>query len=197
MIKVIIFDADGMALEQERPSVFLSRDYGISTDQLNTFFDGPFQECLIGKADLKEAISPYLSKWGWNKGIEAFLKLWFTREVYVNKEILKYIKYFKNKGIQCFLATNQEKYRFQYMLNELNLKDIFDKTYSSTNLGCKKPSYDFFKKLLKDLKDIKKEEILFWDDRPKNIEEARTFGFNAELFTSVKDFREKMIQYKI
>ena len=197
MIKVIIFDADGMALEQERPSVFLSRDYGISIDQLNTFFDGPFQECLIGKADLKEAISPYLSKWGWNKGIEAFLKLWFTREVHVNKEILEYIKYFKSKGIQCFLATNQEKYRFQYMLDMLDFKEIFDKTYSSTNLGYKKTSREFLSKIFNDLGDIKKEEILFWDDRLKNIEEAKKFGFNAELFISMEDLKEKMVEYKL
>ena len=197
MIKVIIFDADGMLLRQERPSTFLPRDYGISIENLNSFFDGPFQECLVGKADLKEEILPYLNTWGWDKGVEAFLNLWFTRELHVNKELIEYIRYLKRKKIQCFLATNQEKYRFQYFLNQLGFADIFNKTYSSNNLGYKKSSHEFLSKIFTDFKNIKKEEILFWDDRSENIKSAKDFGINAELFTSVKDFKEKMLQYDL
>ena len=79
----------------------------------------------------------------------------------------------------------------------LDFKEIFDKTYSSTNLGYKKTSREFLSKIFNDLGDIKKEEILFWDDRIKNIEEAKKFGFNAELFISMEDFKEKMVEYKL
>jgi len=195
MIKAIIFDADGMVLEQERPSIFLPRDYGISIENLNSFFHGPFQECLVGKTDLKEVIYPYLFKWGWSQGLDAFLNLWFTREVSVNKELVDYINELKSKGIKCLLATNQEKYRFQYFLDQLDFANIFDKVYASVNVGHKKTSLEFLSKIFKDLNNIKKEEILFWDDRPENVKFAKDFGINAELFTSVKDFKEKMLQY--
>jgi len=197
MIKVIIFDADGMTIKQERPSIFLPRDYGINAESLLLFFNGPFQECLIGKADLKEILPPFLNVWGWDKGVEAFLNLWFSREIYINEDVVKYINDFKSRGILCSLATNQEKYRLQYFLNQLGFSSIFDRVYSSTKIGHKKPSREFFSEIFKDFKNIKKEEILFWDDRPKSVEEAKKFGFNAELYISLEDFEEKIKKYLI
>ena len=71
MIKVVIFDADGVLINQERFSDAFARDYNISDDKIMPFFTGPFQECMTGKADLKEAILPYLNVWGWTKGVDS------------------------------------------------------------------------------------------------------------------------------
>ena len=131
------------------------------------------------------------------KGLDDFLKLWFTRNHSVNLEWSKCIKKFRREGIQCILATNQEKYRFQYMLDVLGFRDMLDGSYSSALIGYKKPSSEFFSKIFKDLKNIKKEEILFWDDRTKNVEGVKGLGINAELFVSLDDFKEKMKRYGI
>ena len=64
--------------------------------------------------------------------------------------------------------------------------------YVSAHLGHKKTNVEFFNKLLKDFEDIKKEEILFWDDDIENIETARQSGINAELYTTFPDFKQKM-----
>ncbi|KKR84130.1 MAG: HAD-superfamily hydrolase, subfamily IA, variant 3 [Candidatus Nomurabacteria bacterium GW2011_GWA2_40_97] len=156
MIKVVIFDADGLLTNQERFSVALEKDYGITIEKTLPFFNGPFQDCLVGKCDLKETISPYLTLWGWNKGLDAFMEYWFERE---------------------------------------HKKNSFDKTYSSAHLGHKKPNQEFFLKIFEDLKNIQKEEILFWDDTAGHIQGAKDFGIQTELYTSFEDFKEKMKQY--
>jgi putative hydrolase of the HAD superfamily len=193
MIKVIIFDADGVVIYKKiRFSETLAQKHGISIETTLPFFSGPFQECLIGYADLRETIVPYLNEWGWDKGIDTLLEYWFSLENETDKEIIEYIKVLRHKGILCFLATNNEKYRFQYMLDEMDLKNVFDKTYASAHLGNKKPNLEFFHKIFKELKNIKKEEILLVDDSSENIKGAKEFGINTEFYTSLENLKKKI-----
>lgn len=195
MIKILIFDADGVLINSERFSKRLAREYGISTDKTTPFFTGIFNECLIGNADLKESITPYLNEWGWKKSVDDFLDYWFSSEHSVDMELINEIQKYRDKGIKCFVATNQEKHRAKYMLEKMGFTDSFDKLYASAHLGCKKPSFDFYEKITKELGEIKKEEILFWDDTKENITGAIEFGINAELYISIEDFKTKMKKY--
>ena len=192
MIKVIIFDADGVLLTGERFSVALAREYGISEEKTRPFFVGPFRDCLVGKADLKEVISPYLIEWGWTKGVDAILEYWFEAYQIVNQELVQYIKGLKQKGILCFLATDNEKYRFAHMLDRFGFSKIFDKTYASPYLGYKKINPNFFLKIFQELKNIDKKDILFIDDDIENIVCAKEFGINVELYTSLENLKRKI-----
>lgn len=198
MIKVIIFDADGVLIPTKRKfSITLAEKHDISFQDTLPFFIGPFQKCLVGDADLKKVIFPYLNKWGWDKGVGIFLDYWFSLESKTDKELIKYIKKLRKKGIKCLLATNNEKHRFQYMMDKMGFANAFDKTYASAHLGHKKPDQKFFQKIYKELKNIQKNEILFVDDSVENIEGAKNFGIYAELYTTFEDFKKKMECYII
>jgi putative hydrolase of the HAD superfamily len=193
MIKVIIFDADGVLNHSKRRfSILLAEKYGISVEKTSSFFEGPFQDCLTGDADLKEVIFPYLDKWGWDKGVDALLEYWFQQEHNVDEKIIQYIKELRSRDVLCLLATNNEKYRFQYMLDKMGFSNIFDKTYSSAHMGHKKPEQNFFLKIFKELNNIQKSEVLFTDDSIENIEAAKEFGIHAELYTSLENLKQKI-----
>ena len=193
MIKVIIFDADEvLILGKRRFSATLADKHGISLEKTLPFFTGIFQECLVGNADLKKVVVPYLDKWGWDKGVETLLDYWFSLESKTDKELIKYIKELRKKGIECILATNNEKHRFEYMMNKMGLKNVFNKTYASAHLGHKKPEQEFFTKIYRELKNIKKNEILFVDDSKENIKGAKEFGIHAEFYTSFENFKKKL-----
>lgn len=192
MIKVILFDADGVMVNGERFSTALERDYGISKDFTLPFFNGPFQECLVGEADLKELIAPYLLTWGWDKGVDTFLEYWFTIEHKLNDELIAHIQELRKQGVLCFLATNNEKYRFQYMLENMGFSQSLDKAYASSSLGSKKPDHNFFLKILNELENIEKDEIFFTDDDLDNVNSAKEFGINAEMYTSFEDFKKQL-----
>jgi putative hydrolase of the HAD superfamily len=195
MIKVIIFDADGVLLTGERFSLSLAREYGISEEKTRSFFTGPFKDCLVGKADLKEVISPYLSEWGWTKGLDAIIDYWFEAYQIVNKELVQYIQKLRSKGILCFIATDNEKYRFAHMLDKFGFSKSFDKAYASAHMGHKKINQIFFLKIFNELENIDKKEVLFFDDDIENIKCAEDFGIKAELYTSFGDFEQKMKKY--
>jgi len=193
MIKVIIFDADGVIINTEKKfSVLLAEKYGIPLKKTLPFFYGSFQDCLIGKADLKETISPYLSVWGWKDGIDALLDIWFQEGHEVNQELIQYIQDLRQKGILCILATDNEKYRFQHMLNDFGFTTSFNKAYSSADVGCKKFNQNFFLKIFYELNNIQKNEILFIDDDIENIQVAEKFCIHTHLYTSLENLKEKL-----
>lgn len=193
MIKAILFDVDDVLIRARRMfSVNLEREYGIPIEKTSLFFNGPFKECLIGKANLKKAIEPYLKEWGWQKGVDALIEYWFKSESNIDQPLVEYIQDLRGKGMKCCLATNQESYRVEYMLHTMGFAHSFDKAYASAHLGYVKPDLEFFARVCEDLDGVKKEEILFWDNTPVNIEGAKAFGIQAELYTTFEDFKETM-----
>ena len=155
MIKAIIFDGINCISHQEPLSVGLARDYGFSIEKMLPFFKGELQDCVADKSDLKEVLPPYLEAWGWKGGVDELLHYWFERDHKIDKELISYIKELRNKKILCLLATNNEIYRFSYMLDKMGFSQIFDKSYCSALLGCKKPDQEFFLKIFKDLENVK------------------------------------------
>lgn len=144
---------------------------------------------------MKTVLPPFLKKWGWKKSLDDFLLYWHTSEHNIDEELIKYIKQQREKGIICCLATNQTKYRFAYILNEMGFAKVFDKVYASAHLGFRKPDLEFYQKVFDDLKVFNKNEIIFWDDDERNVKAAKEFGIYTELYVNFVDFKVKMQKY--
>jgi len=199
MVKAVIFDVDGMVVITDMFSVQYHKDYGVLSEVLLPFFKNEFQPCLIGKADLKEVIKDYLPKWGWKGNVEEFLNYWFNAENHIDQRVVEVINKLKKSGIKCFLATNQEKYRTQYLRKEMGFENIFDQVFSSAEVGNKKSQPEFFDFILKKT-GLNKDEIQFWDDTDKNVASAKEYGFDARLYRNFEEFEkeiEKLLGSKI
>lgn len=191
MISTLIFDADGVLINGEQFSEVLARDYNVDKTKEKEFFTTHFQECLVGKADLKESIAPYLSSFGWKGTTDEFLSYWFKSGHSLDEALIDCVQKLRQSGKQVVLATNQEKYRTDYMLKHMGFEGAFDKIYSSAHLGLKKPAVEFFAKVIDDL-DVRKDDVLFWDDDQRNIDGAREYGIHAEFYTNYDSFIAKM-----
>ena len=93
------------------------------------------------------------------------------------------------------MATNQERYRTAYILEQMKLAEKFDGMFSSAYIGCMKHETAFFEHVLHKLDGIEAEAIMFWDDSPGNIAVAKKVGLRAELYRDFADFEEKMKYY--
>lgn len=178
-------------MHAEMFSLQVAREYGIPQEKMQEFYKGIFQGTLVGKGDLKEIIAPYLKAWGWPKTVEDYLNEWFKYEHVLDKEIIKYAQKLRAKGIKCYIATNQEKYRAQYMIDHMGFGQSFDKLFASAHLGIGKPEQEFFAKVVQEI-GAKKDEVLFWDDTQENVNGANEFGIHGEFFESFEAFKTIM-----
>ena len=193
-IKVVLFDVDGVVVDSEMFSLQYSKKFGINNEEMLPFFKGVFQDCIIGKADLKEEVKPWLKKWKWDKSAKDFLNFWFRSEHNIDDMLVDQVEKLRASGIRCYLATKQEKYRTKYMREEMGFDNIFDGIFSSSEIGYKKPDEKFFQKILDEL-GIQGEEALFFDDEIENVEGAKSLGIKGFLYTGFDEFKKELDKF--
>ena len=192
-IKAILFDADGVVtLPEEFFSQVYAKSRGLDPAPFEAFFKTQFPAARIGKADLKELILNDPALWQWNGEVDELLGMWFQTENVRNEPLLKLIQEIRAKGVPCYLATNQEKYRGEYFENEM-FKDEFDGFFISAILGVEKPTHEFFNAVMSELKeensDIEAGEVIFIDDSQSNIQAAENIGMKAHQYRDVESVR--------
>lgn len=187
--KILLLDMDGLVILRDKVfSVRISEKLNIPLNDVLPFFKNEFQLCLVGKADLKEELKKYILKWGWKDSMEDLLKFWFEGEKDVNKELLGKVSELRHDGYKVYLATNNEKYRVDFLWNSVGLKKYFDGIFSSAELGFKKPNPQFYLEVLTILKLIP-EDAIFFDDDEENVASAKEVGIEARLYSGINDFK--------
>ncbi|KKS26021.1 MAG: HAD-superfamily hydrolase, subfamily IA, variant 3 [Parcubacteria group bacterium GW2011_GWC2_42_6] len=177
-------------MERKRFGNRLAEEFNIPYEKILPFFKKEFATCVKGKADLKKEIIKYFSDWGWTDSAEALLSNWLSGTK-ANENILEIIDQLRENKINCYLVSDQEKYRAEYITQELNFKNRFDKCFFSCDLGFRKIERDFYSEVLKQIK-VSPPEVVFWDDDEKNLNVAKGFGIQAELYVDFDDFIKKI-----
>lgn len=184
-----MFDVDGVLSTHDQSFSRMhahrqNKDYA----QFRNFFQGDFQAALIGKADLKQLIRDNPDIWT-NTNPDTLLNEWFLHETKINRPLLEIIQALKDNAIRCYVATNQERYRGQYIRDDM-FPVKFDGYFISGFVGAKKPEEAFFRHVIsgieKDMPDIHPGEILFIDDSPEHVAGASKLGINSYVHTDTK-----------
>jgi len=178
--KLYLFDVDGVLIKAtEHFNTRYEKEIG-EPGLMTTFFKGVFQECLVGQADLKEEVAKRLRDWKWEGDVDAFLQHWFSAESAINYETVDIIKDLRSRGKICYLITNQEKYRSEYLTEKLDVDALVDGFFSSSELGVKKPSKEFYTTVLERIGYTgEAKDVFYVDDDMKNIDSARQIGFDT------------------
>jgi putative hydrolase of the HAD superfamily len=196
MIKAVCFDGDGVMINKpKRFSDHLSEQHNVPMEKIIPFFEKEFPLVLIGKADLKQELSKYLTQWNWTGSVDDLVRYWFESEHYVNTELVSSIGQLRDRGIVCALTSNQEKYRTEYLKQEMGFARVFDKIFVAAEVGYLKPQQEFWQAVLAGIPGVAKQEVLVWDDEQKTIDEARKFGFNAEVYTDIVSYQTTLEGY--
>lgn len=190
--KVLLFDVDGVIIRgpKEKWSTGYAKEVGIPAEKMDEFFKGDFKLCSIGKADLKEKITPFLTKWKWRGNADEFLAYWFENDSNIDEKLLEEIKKIRAGGIRCYVATQQEKYRKNYLWEKLGLKNYFDGIFCTCDIGYEKFTPKFFNFIFRKLK-VKPEEIMFFDDKRKGAELASKLGVRAYVYENIEGLKKQ------
>jgi putative hydrolase of the HAD superfamily len=195
--QVILFDADGvLTLPEEVFSIVYARSHGFDVEPFEQFFRNDWQEIVTGKKDLKESIAENQELWRWDGSPEELLKFWFETEDVRNEELLEIISKLKAKGIFCYLATDQEKYRGEYMQSVM-FKDIFDGYFISASLGVTKTNPKFFEMIIEQLQqkypELRPQDITFFDDSQSKVDTACSVGINGQLYKDIEQVKALLL----
>ena len=195
--KVILFDVDGVLIRL--PNYFSQeldkRGYKGAEKSLTSFFKGSDnQECVEGKANFEKKIMPYLEKFTWKGTAEEYFQKQFQFEKkYLDQNIISRIEQFRARGIKCYLCTDNSKLRAEFILGEMDFKNIFDGYFISCFIGYRKCHNEFWSYLINKLgKEIFPSEIVFFDDAQNNIDVALKFGIKAILFENIAQFEKDL-----
>ncbi len=88
-MKHVLFDTDGVIVHPTMWSQEYARRSGILSESMKPFFQGIFADCILGKADLKEAIAPYLDEWKWTETVDEYLREWFVYEHRIDMRVIE------------------------------------------------------------------------------------------------------------
>lgn len=188
----MLFDADGVVVNPAfQFAKLLAEQYSITREMTSGFFRGVFNECMVGKADLRLVLAPYLPEWGWQGTLDEFMRAWWEADNVVDLRIVNAVGELRQNGMLCCLATNQEVNRAAYMRTHMCFWQVFDRLFFSCELGCQKPEPAYFYSIQQKL-ELESRELLLRDDYQKNVEVARECGWQAELYTRFEAFKERI-----
>jgi putative hydrolase of the HAD superfamily len=153
MIQAIVFDADGVLVKP--PSWFVTRAhelYGVPKAEFMAFIHGDFKRCTTGELDLEVALVPLLERWQIPVSIPEFIQAWLEHENVLDPDMLDEILLLRTMRLPCFVGTNQERNRANFMRLEMGLQADTDGVFASCDLGARKPDRAFFDRLAERLK---------------------------------------------
>jgi putative hydrolase of the HAD superfamily len=79
------------------------------------------------------------------------------------------------------------------MLRAYEMMRHFDRRFASQILGHAKPSPEIYRRVI-ELLAVQPNQVLFFDDKPENVEAASKLGWNARVYSShsglLNDLRE-------
>jgi putative hydrolase of the HAD superfamily len=195
-IESVVFDVDGVLVRSFEFGKILERDHGVDSDTQLEFWRGPFQDCVRGQADVKEAVAPFLEQWRWPATVDDFLATWFEADSATNDEVLRTVPVLRRAGYRCWVASTQEAYRAEYLERHIGLGDLFDGLFFSCRVGTTKGDVTFFRHATERI-GAPAEGILFFDDAEAIVETARSAGWNAEVYRFGDDIQQLLSRYGV
>ena len=196
MIKTIVFDFEGPIWTMGDKTVFeqVSKEKGLREDSFyNTarqYFDGAHVGEFSSYEDFYTKANPQ-TDFSLKEFKETFDRQMATRDsVSGTIDLIKTLK----PKYQIALFSNFGSSLVGY-LNDLGITDLFDHIVNSYDLGVEKPDKEAYLKML-DIIGANPDEVIFVDDKSRNIEGAKAVGIKSILFTNpnqLKDDLSKLI----
>src|SRR3989338_6856407 len=200
MIKAIIFDLW---------ETLVTKNVGVSK-LLQEKFDIPKTDDYIRKYEEAVQLEPwetenqmaknFLSKFGVEQSLEniAFVINVFKQGI-VNATLFggmrELLVSLKQKGLKLGLLSNTTVFE-SVVLENLEIRDLFDAVVFSWQKGNLKPSHEAFKHVLDEL-GVSEKEALFIDDGKKNVESAKVLGMQGILFEDIETLKKRIAEFDI
>lgn len=128
------------------------------------------------------------------------LKKRMFRFIKFNTGLLEIVKDLStNANLQLGIASNYSEWYCEVLRIRKEIELFFDFLFFSSEMGTRKPSAEYFeiinRSLLRSVSGLKSENIMFIDDRKKNVEQARKQGWYVCHFTNAVGLKAELLNF--
>lgn len=177
-IKALLLDIGGVLLTNGWDSAsrkLAAEHFSIDLKELNDRHRIIFEAYESGKMTLDEYLNLLIFCKERDFSIAEFKNFMYGQSQ-PYPEMIALIQQLKEKyGLQIIAVNNEGRELNEYRVNKFDLKSIFDIFSSSCFVRTRKPDRDFYTLAL-DLAQVKKEEVIYVDDRSVFIQAAQLLG---------------------
>lgn len=203
MIKLIIFDLDGVLIDSKTThyeilnksiSIIAGKEYQISELEHISTYDGLKTKQKLELLTNNKNLNPKLHKSIWELKqkltLEEFLKL------KPKQELINLLKNLQNKGYKLGCCSNSVRKSVYTTLSKIGLIEFFDIILSNEDVNNPKPYPEIYWKAMS-LCDVLPEETLIIEDSPNGLLSAHRSSANVLRVSSPEELSLKIINNKI
>ena len=184
--KTIIFDLGGVILNIHYQNT-IDKFLKLGVKNASTFYSKKVQTNLFNQIETgkitNEKFLTELQKGTTNATSSQIKEAWNAMLLDLPKERISLLEKLK-QDFPIFLLSNTNAIHISAIKQSLgesaytNFYNLFSKVYYSHEIGFRKPNKEPFQLILKE-NNLKANEVVFIDDSPQHIEEAKKLGFNT------------------
>ncbi len=185
MVKLVLFDADGVIQRPSRPIPDALAALLPNSTAGDQFLEAVFaaeRPFLTGGDGFTESLQQVLHEHNSQVALEHALTVW--TDIQQVDFAHNAIAGLQANNIPVGLATNQQRHRAAFMRDDLGYRDLFDHLFISCEMGVAKPDVAYFEHIASELAGdgLQPSDIAFIDDHPSNVDAAREAGLHSEVF---------------
>lgn len=192
-VAAILLDLGGVLVEvhERRAAAQLARAAQIDEREADALLFGS-----AGKRDLdRGAISPYAHYRSWPASVRqrvdysSFVAIW--NDIFAPKDDTIALAAELARVRPLYLLSNTDVLHFSHIAARYPFMQLFVRTFVSFELRCAKPDAEIYALVAQELA-LEADELLFVDDRSKNVAAAVSAGWQALRFTDASALREAL-----
>ena len=182
--KAIIFDFYGVICNEIGTLWYKSISDSDNLKFLKETYDAPSDTGEISEIDFFDGIAKAIASTG-----TEVRKEWLD-SARIDGELVQEIIRLKS-SYKIAICSNTVTPLFRELLQANDIEKYFDVIVSSSEVGMVKPNADIFYYTLEQL-GVSPEEVIFFDDRQKNIDGAKKIGIEGFVYTDVATLRNDL-----
>ena len=183
MEKVFLFDVGNVLMypfdfEEFYNTLNIEEDF----DEFKEFFIRTCNLAESGKMSDYDFFDGIIKRYNLNISIDELRQIYLNSDGDFNPEALELLRKIKSKGYKIYILSDLKETDFSDFKEHVS-EDLYDKFYKSYEIGYTKPSREIYEYVINDL-GINPSNIIFFDDKEKNVNGAREVGIDARLVNS-------------
>ena len=150
-----------------------------SYDSFKSYFDKTCNLVESGKINDEDFFNGIIREFNLRIDYYEIIDLYNKSNGIYNIEALNLLKRIRDNGNKVYILSNLKKLDYDNFIRDVS-NIYYDKFYKSYEIGLTKPDKKIYEYVVKDI-EVNPNDVLFFDDREENINNAKELGIDARL----------------